>query len=99
MMQTVRDTPVKSAPLRDHVLMSRRPDESAASWYERAIVTSSVAATQQESIASTPHENPAARNAIAQRAQEAAADLKLAAAAFRAERDMTDERASDEELD
>jgi hypothetical protein len=82
----IGDTPAKPASLRDHVPMSRRPDESAASWYERAIDPSSVAATHQESLASRTYDNPAAANAIVQRANAAAEDLKLAAAAFSAAR-------------
>jgi len=66
--------------------MARRPSEPAAQWYERAIVTNSVAAAQQETLSEGFFANPAAREAIDQRAREAAADLELAAAAFRAER-------------
>ena len=66
--------------------MSRRPGESAAAWFERAIVTNSVAASQQETFTSGVHPNPAAWDAVAARAREAAADLRLAEAAFRAER-------------
>ncbi len=75
---------------RNHGVMSRRPNESAAQWYERAIVTNSVAATQHETVSEGSTASPAARNAIAQRASEAAADVKLAAAAFRAEREAAD---------
>ena len=66
--------------------MSRRPGESAATWFERAIATNSVAAGQQEEFRSRLHANPAAWDAVAHRAREAAADLALAEAAFRAER-------------
>jgi len=72
--------------LRNDVGMTRRPNEPAAQWYERAIVTNSVAAAQQETLSEGSNPNPAAREAIDQRAREAAADLELAAAAFRAER-------------
>jgi len=72
--------------LRNDVGMTRRPNEPAAQWYERAIVTNSVAAAQQETLSEGSNANPAAREAIDQRAREAAADLELAAAAFRAER-------------
>ncbi len=72
--------------LRNDVGMARRPNESVAQWYERAIVTNSVAAVQQETLSEGFFANPAAREAIDQRAREAAADLELAAAAFRAER-------------
>jgi len=65
--------------------MTRRPNEPAAQWYERAIVTNSVAAAQQETLSEGSNANPA-REAIEQRAREAATDLELAAAAFRAER-------------
>ncbi len=74
---------------RDDVGMTRRPNESAAQWFERAIVTNSVAAEQQETLSEGSDANPAAREAIDQRAREAAADLELAAAAFRAERLLT----------
>ena len=75
--------------------MSRRPNEPAAQWYERAIVTNSVAATQHETVSGSSAANPAARNAIAQRASEAAADLRLAAEAFRAEREVATPSARD----
>ncbi len=76
--------------------MSRRPNEPAAQWYERAIVTNSVAATQHETVCGSSTVNPAARNAIAQRASEAAADVKLAAAAFCAEREAATPSTNDE---
>jgi len=76
--------------------MSRRPNESAAQWYERAIVTNSVAATQHETVSEGSTASPAARNAIAQRASEAAADVKLAAAAFCAEREAATPSTNDE---
>jgi len=72
--------------LRNDAGMTRRPNEPAAQWFERAIVTNSVAAAQQETLPEGSNANPAAREAIDQRAREAAADLELAAAAFRAER-------------
>jgi len=75
--------------LRNDVGMARRPNEPAAQWYERAIVTNSVAAAQRETLSEGFFANPAAREAIDQRAREAAADLELAAAAFRAERYQT----------
>lgn len=45
-----------------------------------------VAATRRETFPCCSHLNPAARDAIAQRVNETAADLKLTATAFRAER-------------
>jgi hypothetical protein len=66
--------------------MSRRPGESAAQWYERAIVANSVASGQLEDFADGPAVNPAAQQAFEQRAKEAAADLASALEAFRAER-------------
>jgi hypothetical protein len=66
--------------------MSRRPGESAAQWYERAIVANSVASGQLEDFADGPAANPAAQRAFEQRAKEAAADLASALEAFRAER-------------
>ena len=72
--------------LRNDAGMARRPNESVAQWFERAIVTNSVAAVQQETLSEGFFANPAAREAIDQRAREAAADLELAAAAFHAER-------------
>ncbi len=67
-------------------LMSRRPGESAAQWYERAIVANSVASGQLEDFTDGPGTNPAARRAFEQRAEDAAADLALALEAFKAER-------------
>lgn len=69
--------------------MSRRPGESAAQWYERAIVANSVASGQLEDFADGPGANPAAQRAFDQRAKEAAADLAAALEAFRAERRNT----------
>lgn len=69
------------------VLMSRRPGESAADWFERAIVNHSVAESQSEAYPWATNANPAAHEAIAKRIVEAAADLARASAAFRAERD------------
>lgn len=66
--------------------MSRRPGESAAQWYERAIVANSVASGQLEDFTDGPGANPAAQRAFEQRAEEAAADLASALEAFRAER-------------
>lgn len=54
-----------------------------------ALHPNSVAATHRETFPWSSNLNPAARDAIAQRVNEAAADLKLAATAFRAERDRT----------
>ena len=67
-------------------LMSRRPGESAAQWYERAIVANSVASGQLEDFAGGPGANPAAQRAFEQRAKEAAADLEAALEAFMTER-------------
>ena len=66
--------------------VSRRPGESAGQWFERAIATHSVAATAHETFVSKPDGNPAASSAIAQRLDDATADLQLAEAAYRAER-------------
>ncbi len=66
--------------------MSRRPGESAAQWYERAIVANSVASGQLEDFTDGPGINPAAHRAFEQRAKDAAADLVLALEAFKAER-------------
>lgn len=68
------------------MFMSRRPGESAAQWYERAIVSNSVASGQLEDFTDGPGANPAAQKAIEQRAEDAAADLALALDAFKAER-------------
>ena len=66
--------------------MSRRPGESAAAWFERAITTHSAAAAQHETFVAERGGNPAASAAIAQRLEDAAADLQQAEAAYRAER-------------
>ena len=66
--------------------MSRRPGDSAAEWFERALVNHSVEESQRESFPWDTNANPAAHDAIAGRVVEAAADLARAAAAFRAER-------------
>lgn len=70
--------------------MSRRPGETAAQWYERAIVANSVASAQLEDFTDGPGANPAARQAFEQRATDAASDLQLALEAFRAERQIPD---------
>lgn len=67
--------------------MSRRPGESAAAWFERAIATHSVAATQQETFTLADSGNPAAWDAISQRFRDTAVDLQQAEAAYIAERD------------
>ncbi len=66
--------------------MSRRPDESAAQWYERAIVASSIAAAAVEELDDGPGVNPAARRAMTGRASAAAAELDQALEAFLGER-------------
>ena len=71
--------------------MSRRPGESAAQWYERAIVANSVASGQLEDFTDGPGTNPAARRAFEQRAADAAADLESALEAFMTERRATGE--------
>lgn len=69
--------------------MSRRPGESAAQWYERAIVAHSVASAQLEDFTDGPGTNPAAQRAFEQRAEDAAEDLAEAMEAFKAERQDT----------
>lgn len=66
--------------------MSRRPGESAAQWYERAIVANSVASGQLEDFTDGPGANPAAQRAFEQRAKDAAEDLVSALEAFQQER-------------
>ena len=62
------------------------PDAPPAALARRP---NSVAATQRETFPWSSNLNPAARDAITQRVNEAAADLKPAATAFRAERART----------
>ena len=66
--------------------MSRRPGEPAATWFERAITTHSAAAARHETFTVERDGNPAASGAIAQRVEDAAADLQQAEAAYRGER-------------
>ena len=66
--------------------MSRRPGESAAQWYERAIVANSVASGQLEDFSDGPGANPAAHRAFEQRAKDAAEDLAAALEAYMTER-------------
>ncbi len=66
--------------------MSRRPNETVAQWYERAIVANSVASSQLEEFKDGPGANPAAQRAFSERAAAAAADLAAALEAYLAER-------------
>lgn len=66
--------------------MTRRPDESAAVWYERAIVARSMAAAHLDELDDRVDVTAVARDAITKRAAEAAADLDAAMIAYLAER-------------
>ncbi len=71
------------------LIMSRRPGESAAQWYERAIVANSVASGQLEDFLDGPRANPVAQRAFEQRAKDASEDLASALEAFMAERETS----------
>ena len=58
--------------------------ESAAQWYERAIVANSIAATQEEALATAG--NPTAIRVARLRAEQAAADLQQALGALQTDR-------------
>lgn len=62
--------------------MSRRPDESAAQWYERAIVAKSISAAELERSARPGVVTPVARHATTTRAEEAEAELISALEAY-----------------
>ena len=62
----------------------RFDQESAAQWYERAIVADSMAAAQEEALAAAG--NPTAIRVACKRAEEAAAELQQALEALQADR-------------
>lgn len=64
--------------------VGRQTNESAAQWYERAIVGNSLAAAEADSLAGVG--NPTALRVAQKRADEASADLARALDAFLAER-------------
>lgn len=72
--------------MRDTDPMSRRPDESAAQWYERAIVAKSISAAELEKIGEAGGVTSVARHAITTRAESAEVDLISALDAYVAER-------------
>ncbi len=67
--------------------MGRRGSESISDWFERAIVANSVAAEQLQQMQSGDTEfNAQAQKVINQRAENAAADLAEALAAYNKQR-------------
>ena len=64
--------------------MGVKRKESATQWSERAIVTNSVAAAHEESLADAG--SPTAKRVARKRADEASADLEQALGALHAER-------------
>ena len=63
--------------------------ETAAEWYERAIVANSLAAAQEEAL--TDVRNPAAVRTARKRADEAAVELQRALEALQAHRRLQNE--------